>query len=94
MPISSAAPPVCWWTSGPRWCPSGWRIARRPGRDTLRAKDLLAWDLDAAEEHYAGAEWVKVQVCGPWTLAAGLELPSGHRALTDAGAVSTTSPSR
>jgi hypothetical protein len=67
--------------------PSGWRIARRPGRDSLRAKDFLAWDLDAAEEQFAGAEWVKVQVCGPWTLAAGLELPSGHRALTDPGAV-------
>jgi len=68
--------------------PSGWRIARRPGRDTLRAKDLMAWDLDAAEERYTGAEWVKVQICGPWTLAAGLELASGHRSLTDAGAVS------
>ncbi len=67
--------------------PSGWRISRRPGRDFSRARDLMAWDLDAAEEHYAGADWVKVQVCGPWTLAAGLELPSGHRALTDAGAV-------
>lgn len=67
--------------------PSGWRTSRRPGRDASRARDLLAWDLDAAEEQYAGAEWVKVQVCGPWTLAAGLELPSGHRALTDPGAV-------
>jgi len=67
--------------------PSGWRISRRPGRDTARARDFMAWDLDAVEEQYAGADWVKVQVCGPWTLAAGLELPSGHRALTDPGAV-------
>ena len=67
--------------------PSGWRISRRPGRDTSRAKDFLSWDLDAAQQRYAGAEWVKVQVCGPWTLAAMLEVPSGHRALTDAGAV-------
>jgi hypothetical protein len=67
--------------------PSGWRISRRPGRDTGRAKDFLSWDLDAAQNRYAGAEWVKVQVCGPWTLAAMLEVPSGHRALTDAGAV-------
>jgi hypothetical protein len=67
--------------------PSGWRVSRRPGRDTSRAKDFLAWDLDAAQERYAGAEWVKVQVCGPWTLAAMLEVPSGHRALTDPGAV-------
>ncbi len=67
--------------------PSGWRISRRPGRDTGRAKDFLSWDADAAQQQYAGAEWVKVQVCGPWTLAAMLEVPSGHRALTDFGAV-------
>lgn len=67
--------------------PSGWRIARRPGRDIRRATDFLAWDSDAAELQYAGAEWVKVQVCGPWTLAAMIELASGHRALTDPGAV-------
>lgn len=67
--------------------PSGWRISRRPGRDTRRAKDFHAWDLDAAEQHYAGAARVKTQVCGPWTLAAALELPSGNRALTDLGAV-------
>jgi len=67
--------------------PSGWRIARRPGRDTSRAKDFLSWDLDAGQQQYAGADWVKVQLCGPWTLAAMLEVPSGHRALTDAGAV-------
>ena len=28
--------------------PSGWRISRRPGRDTRRAKDFLAVGLDAA----------------------------------------------
>lgn len=67
--------------------PSGWRVTRRPGRDLRRATDLMAWDLDAAQQHYAGAEWVKVQVCGPWTLAAMLELPDGNRMLTDAGAV-------
>ena len=68
--------------------PSGWRLARRPGRDLQRARDLLAWDLDAAEQHYAGAGWVKLQVAGPWTLAAMIETPSGNRALTDHGAVS------
>ena len=67
--------------------PSGWRVTRRPGRDTRRANDYLEWDLDAATEHYAGADWVKVQVCGPWTIAAELELASGNRALTDSGAV-------
>ena len=67
--------------------PSGWRVTRRPGRDTRRANDFMEWDLDAATEHYAGADWVKVQVCGPWTLAAEVELGSGNRALTDSGAV-------
>jgi methionine synthase II (cobalamin-independent) len=67
--------------------PSGWRISRRPGRDQRRAVDHLAWDLDAAERHFAGAPWCKVQAAGPWTLAAQLEVPSGNRALTDAGAV-------
>jgi len=67
--------------------PSGWRVTRRPGRDIRRANDLLEWDLDALTEHYAGADWVKLQVCGPWTLAAEVELSSGNRALTDDGAV-------
>ena len=68
--------------------PSGWRIASRPGRDLRRARDLLARDLDALEQHAAGyAGPFKVQVAGPWTLAAGVELPAGHRVLTDAGAV-------
>jgi methionine synthase II (cobalamin-independent) len=67
--------------------PSGWRLTGRPGRDLRRAKDLLAWDLDAAEEAgegYAGP--LKLQACGPWTLAAGLELPGGHRVVSDPGA--------
>lgn len=67
--------------------PSGWRVTRRPGRDIRRAKDFMEWDLDAATEQYAGADWVKVQVCGPWTLAAQVEVASGNRALVDDGAV-------
>lgn len=67
--------------------PSGWRVTRRPGRDVRRAADFLAWDLDAAQQHFPGSAWVKVQAAGPWTLAAGLETASGNRALTDAGAV-------
>ncbi|MBM9468173.1 uroporphyrinogen decarboxylase/cobalamine-independent methonine synthase family protein [Nakamurella leprariae] len=67
--------------------PSGWRLSRRPGIDTRRAVDMLAWDLDAAEAAFAGAPGLKVQVCGPWSLAASLELPSGNRAVTDDGAV-------
>lgn len=67
--------------------PSGWRVTRRPGRDVRRAKDFLEWDLDAATEQYAGADWVKVQICGPWTLASQVEVASGNRALIDDGAV-------
>jgi hypothetical protein len=73
--------------------PSGWRISRRPGRDSRRARDYLSWDLDAAENTAAGADWFKIQVCGPWTLAAGIEVPSGNRALTDTGAVQDLSAS-
>jgi hypothetical protein len=67
--------------------PFGWRLARRPGGDIRRARDFLRWDLDAAEQHYAGAPWVKVQLTGPWTLAAQVETPRGNRAVTDRGAV-------
>jgi methionine synthase II (cobalamin-independent) len=67
--------------------PSGWRLTARPGRDLRRATDFLAWDVDAAERHFAGAAWVKVQLTGPWTLAAQIETPRGHRAVHDPGAV-------
>lgn len=67
--------------------PFGWRLTGRPGRDIRRATDLLRWDLDAAEEHYAGTPWVKLQVTGPWTLAGLIETPQGNRVLTDSGAL-------
>ena len=69
--------------------PTGWRVTARPGRDHRRAADLLRFDVDAFDAACAGArpEWVKVQAAGPWTLAASVELHSGHRVLTDAGAV-------
>lgn len=68
--------------------PSGYRITARPGREHRRGVDLLREDLDALEEalESSGAERVKVQAAGPWTLAAGIELRNGHRALTDRGA--------
>ncbi|MEV4542330.1 methionine synthase [Micromonospora echinaurantiaca] len=65
-----------------------WRIAPRPGRDLRRARDLMERDLDQLAEQaeeYAGP--VKVQVGGPFTLAAALELPIGGRLLGDPGAV-------
>jgi hypothetical protein len=67
--------------------PSGWRLGDRPGRDTKRARSWLREDLDALEEftqEYAGQ--LKVQVVGPWTLAANLELRGGEAALSDPGA--------
>jgi methionine synthase II (cobalamin-independent) len=67
--------------------PSGWRLVDRPGRDLRRARDLLARDLDALEEAadgYAGP--LKLQAAGPWTLAAGIELHRGDKALADPGA--------
>jgi hypothetical protein len=69
--------------------PTGWRFTARPGRDVSRARDLLAADLDALEEvaeGYTGP--LKLAVCGPWTLAATIELArSQDPALADAGAV-------
>ncbi|MEU4471247.1 methionine synthase [Micromonospora sp. NPDC023888] len=65
-----------------------WRVAPRPGRDLRRAADLMERDLDQLAEQaegYAGP--IKVQVAGPLTLAASLELPIGGRLLRDPGAV-------
>jgi len=71
--------------------PSGYRVTARPGREHRRAVDLLRADLDAFEEaaESAGArpQVVKVQAAGPWTLTAELELHSGHKVLTDRGAL-------
>ncbi len=71
--------------------PSGYRVTARPGLDYRRSVDLLRRDLDAVEEvvERAGAAppALKVQVAGPWTLTTGLELPRGHKVLTDKGAL-------
>ncbi|MGI8798465.1 MAG: methionine synthase [Pseudonocardia sp.] len=68
--------------------PSGYRVTARPGGDHRRAVDLLSMDLDAFEEACESLhpQWVKVQAAGPWTLAACVELVTGHRVLTDHGA--------
>jgi methionine synthase II (cobalamin-independent) len=65
-----------------------WRVAARPGHDLRVAHDLMDRDLDAVTEQaadYAGA--FKVQAAGPFTLAAGIELPTGGPLLRDPGAV-------
>ena len=69
--------------------PAGWRLAARPGRDQRRARALLDQDLDTLEEAAAGYRGpLKIQACGPLTLAASLELPSSLEvALADPGAV-------
>lgn len=65
---------------------SRWQLAGRAGQDERRALRWLDEDLDRAEEVFAGAELVKVQVAGPWTLAASLETARGGRVLADRGA--------
>ncbi len=67
----------------------GWKLTARPGREQRRAAGLMAADLDALHEAagtYQGT--FKIQVCGPWTLAATLELSrSQDPALADPGAL-------
>ena len=73
--------------------PRGYRIAAGRSAIVRRAASLLDEDIDALEEAWekaglrAGMRTVKVQAPGPVTLAAQLELPGGHRAITDPGAV-------
>ena len=66
---------------------SGWRITDRPGRDVRRALSWWGEDLDAVEEFASGYVGpVKLQLAGPLTLAANVELVSGEKVLRDAGA--------
>jgi methionine synthase II (cobalamin-independent) len=73
--------------------PRGYRIVSRPGAVLRRAISMLDEDMDALEEAWelaglrGGDRVVKVQAAGPVTLAAGLELSNGHRAITDPGAL-------
>jgi methionine synthase II (cobalamin-independent) len=73
--------------------PRGYRIASGRSAVVRRAVSLLDEDIDALEEAWEkaglrdGTRTVKVQAPGPITLAAQLELPGGHRAITDPGAV-------
>lgn len=71
--------------------PAGWRLVggsrSLSGVDHRRARSLLAQDLDALEAQAQGwAGDVKVQVTGPWTLAARVERPRGDKVLADHGA--------
>ncbi|CAM3380095.1 methionine synthase [Nocardioides dubius] len=67
--------------------PAGWRLTGSPGIDQRRARSLLARDLDTLEElaqEYDGV--FKVQLIGPWTMAATVEKPRGDKVLADHGA--------
>ena len=67
--------------------PAGWRLTPAPGVDHRRARSLLHQDLDTLEELSGGRlATVKVQVTGPWTLAAAVEKPRGDKAVADSGA--------
>lgn len=67
--------------------PSGWRLVDRAGRDAERTAAYLRADLDELAEVYDGYEGqLKVQVAGPWTMAAALRLARGERVVVDAGA--------
>jgi hypothetical protein len=69
--------------------PGGWRIADHPGRDMRRARSMLSSDLDAMEEVLNGYQGpLKIQLAGPWTLAATIEQPHSQKvALADPGLV-------
>jgi hypothetical protein len=67
--------------------PSGWRLVDRPGVDLRRSRDMVDQDLDALLEvggHYHGL--FKIQVAGPWSLAATVETTRGHKLVADVGA--------
>jgi hypothetical protein len=67
--------------------PAGWRLTSARGVDQRRARSLLAQDLDALEAQAQGLTGrLKIQVAGPWTLAATVERPRGDRVLADHGA--------
>ncbi len=67
--------------------PAGWRLTDASGIDHRRARSLLARDLDQLEEQARDFHGVlKVQLAGPWTLAASVEKPRGDKVLADHGA--------
>ena len=67
--------------------PAGWRLTDASGIDHRRARSLLAQDLDQLEEQAQDFHGVlKVQLAGPWTLAATVERPRGDKVLADHGA--------
>lgn len=64
--------------------PRGWRVAPRKRGDA----DRMERDLDRLEGLWHGkVDRVKAQLVGPFTLAAEIEMPNGHRMISDPGAL-------
>lgn len=68
----------------------GWRFVDRPGHDARKAASFLATDLNVVAD-LVGAQELQlqryaVQIVGPFSLAAGVHLHHGERALADPGA--------
>lgn len=71
-----------------QWEGNAWRVAMRSGRDVRRARALLGEDLDAVEDRFQGYQGpAKLQMCGPLTLAAVVELRGGTAMISDPSAV-------
>lgn len=68
------------------WQPHGWTLTSHSGRDLGKARDHLLRDLDVLTERAQGLPLLKIQVAGPMTMGACLELPNLHKVLTDSGA--------
>ena len=67
--------------------PAGWRLTDASGVDQRRARSRLDQDLDVLEELTQGYDGAfKVQIVGPWTLAAMVEKPRGDKVVSDHGA--------
>lgn len=70
--------------------PKGWRISSRLGGSPRRLRRGMSWlteDLDAAEDIWQSYRGLfKIQLAGPWTIAAAVELAGGERMIRDPGA--------
>ena len=75
-------------TSASTCSPPGWRLTdaagRRPPPGAQPARPRTSTRLEEQAQGYAGA--FKIQVAGPWTLAATVERPRGDKVLADHGA--------
>lgn len=69
----------------------GWRLVSGYSREAEKARSLFTSDLNALADtvgkESASGNALKLQFCGPFTLASSLHLPQGERAISDYGAV-------